>query len=84
MTENTARYQYRITVNGTQGKVLDLYPDDQWHHIADVVEERGAMLATLERRLITRYEPGDEDLYPGSKLGNLYVSRWDVLAELEN
>ncbi len=51
MTENTARYQYRITVNGTQGKVLDLYPDDQWHHIADVVEERGAMLA-IERLAI--------------------------------
>lgn len=84
MTENTARYQYRITVNGTQGKIFDSLPGDLWEKIADVVEERGAMLAKLERRLITLYEPGDEDLYPGTKLGKLYVSHWEVFAELEN
>lgn len=45
-------YQYRITVNESQGSITENYPAEQWKRIFEVIESRGGK-ATLERRLIT-------------------------------
>ena len=45
-------YQYRVTVNGTQGQIVNELPEGQWEQIAVVAEERGYQ-AKLERRFVT-------------------------------
>jgi hypothetical protein len=48
----TSRYQYRVTVNGNTGDIVDTLPSERWENIAQVMEDRGG-LATLERRIVT-------------------------------
>lgn len=77
-------YQYRITVNNSQGQITDNYPGDQWSNIAGVQEDRG-IHAILERRLIT-----DETILPMLtnskgylKLKDKVICPWEIIAELQ-
>lgn len=73
-------YQYRITVNGAQGNITNIYPKEQWEKIASVCDTGRIKYAFFEKRLVTKYEDGDNLLYPGIKLNNFYVSLWNVIA----
>jgi len=75
-------HQYRITVNGTQGQVLDALPSQQWSHVADVLEARGGY-ATLERRLVT--DKSFLDFQPDNviALGEHVFTHWETFAELD-
>ena len=75
-----SRSEYRITVNGIQGKV-EPYPA-RWSQIADAVEERGGH-AILERRMVTdlsflEWQPENVMI-----LKDKVVTYWEILAELE-
>lgn len=76
-------YQYRLTVNGSVGAVLNTYPGDQWSRIADVCEERG-LCAIFERRLITDTEILDLvcDTTGYIKIGAKVACAWEIMAEM--
>jgi hypothetical protein len=76
-------FQYRVTVNGNIGKVVDKYPSEQWARVAETCEERG-YCAKLERRLITDTEILDlvVDNTGYMKLGNRVACPWEVIAEM--
>lgn len=80
-------YQYRITVNGNVGAILNNYPSEEWTKIANIFEERG-INATLERRLIT--DTGILEFFGGElpqgymRLKDKVVCNWEVLAEMED
>ena len=67
-------YQYRITVNGAQGNITNTYPKEQWENIASISDTGRVNAAVFEKRLVTEYEQGDEKLYPGMRLNNIYIS----------
>ena len=74
-------YQYRVTVNGTQGPI-EAYPGEKWTRIGDMIEERGGK-ATLERRFVTdktflEFKPDNVIV-----LGEKVITRWSIVAELE-
>lgn len=75
--------QYRITVNGSMGAVLDAYPGKQWARAAEVCESRG-LPATFERRLVTDRAilemVGDAPGY--TRLGDRVLCPWEILAEI--
>jgi len=78
-------YQYKITVNGAQGPVLNEYPALGWQAIADALEARGGH-AVLYRRLVAdSVDVADVTLVYGShiKAGGKLVFRWTVFAELD-
>ena len=78
-------YQYRITVNGSQGEILDHIPDERWSLICEVMEQRG-QYAKLERRLITTHDilPLLVDPTGYIKLNdNVVVCPWQILAEAD-
>jgi len=74
--------QYRITVNGTQSAITDEYPGARWEYLAELSDNR-AIEATFERRLVAPWHPGIEQLYPGLRCDDLYISRWGVIAEIQ-
>ncbi len=79
-----SKYQYRLTVNGATGKILNEYPGEQWSRIAEVIDFRGG-IATLERRLITDHDilPMLTDPTGFIKPGDKVVCPWEVIAEVE-
>ena len=81
-----SKYQYRLTVNGATGSILDEYPKEQWSRIAEVIDSRGG-IATFERRLITDHDilPMLTDPTGFIKLSdNVVVCPWEVLAGMES
>jgi len=75
-------YQYRVSVDGTVGAIIDQLPP-HWGRIAEAAEERGVP-AILERRLVT-----DVSILPSLTcargwiiLGQTVISPWDVLASV--
>lgn len=78
-------YQYRITVNESQGPIVDKCPSEQWAKIAERWDFRGGIRALLERRLIT-----DTDILPllGGKpdgyivLGEMVICPWENFGQL--
>lgn len=84
MTQQTDYYQYRITINGEAGPIVDNNPTAGWSTIASFIEDRGG-IATLHRRLVT-----DDSILPmlTDRTGYLVlkdkvISPWIVLAEVE-
>lgn len=82
----TSYYQYRITVNGTVGSIINEYPGgERWSSICDVIEARGGK-ALLEQRLVAagdmRKLVGDAPGYiPVEVDGELFtVCPWEYLA----
>ena len=87
MAPQATRHQYQTIVNGSKSPVTDAYPVN-WSEIAQHIEDRGGK-ATLERRLVTEYDP---EFLAGlvSTQGfiilpnkNLIICNWDVIAEVE-
>jgi len=80
-----SKYHYQITVNGSAPHYYYDYQtmSTAWKNVAENSENR-SITAKLERRLITTYRPGTEELFPGTRLDDLYVSHWEVFAEIES
>jgi hypothetical protein len=78
-------YQYKITVNGNQGNITDIYPYKQWSRITIVEDERG-INAKFERRLITDTEILNmvENTKGYIKIGDKVVCPWVTIAEFKN
>lgn len=77
------RHQYRITLEGSTGPILDTQPAEQWSRIAEVCETRG-LTAQLDRRTIS-----DPDLLPLLTnpagyvlLGQVLISPWEPFAQM--
>jgi len=74
---------YRVTVEGQQGPVLNAYPGEQWARVADACEERG-LTARLERRLVT--DTGILELIEDTtgyiQLGARVLCPWETIAEM--
>ena len=70
--------QYRITVNGTQGEVLNSLPSQQWSRIAQVIEDRGGV-AMLEWRTV--FDESLEDVTV--RVGAHHVTLWEYGARVE-
>jgi len=75
-------WQYRITVDGTQGAITENHPSEQWTRIAENQENRG-YTATFEKRLIT-----DETILPllsdtkgYLNLKGKVICPWELVAE---
>ena len=73
--------QYQITVNGSQSDITTECPGEQWHKIAEASDNR-TIRAQFKRRLVTTNDPGE--LYPHFHAGDLFISRWEVIAEIES
>ena len=77
------KYQYRITVNGKESDLHDSLPSGTWDRIAEITNNR-TIIAKLERRLVSNYQENIEKMYPGIRCGDLYISLWSTIAELES
>lgn len=77
------REQFRVTVHGTTGPIVDHIPDN-WSEIARYIENRGGT-AALERRLITDKSilPMLADTTGYIVIGDIVICPWEVLAKLE-
>lgn len=81
---DTSYYQYRVTVNGSQGETV-LHIPENWSQICDVSEARG-WYSKLERRLVT--DPGILPLLvdPTGYVQvdeNTVICPWEILAEAD-
>jgi hypothetical protein len=78
------KFQYKISVNGAEGRILDSSPDKDWKRIAEFLEARGGH-AILYRRFITTPDilPLLADKTGIIRLGDVVVCPWRIIAELE-
>lgn len=77
-------WQYRLTVNGSHGAVLDASQDEQWRRVCDAIEARGTGLARYERRFVTDRQ--FLELAPDAPcmvIKDMVVCAWETLAEYE-
>lgn len=78
----STKHQFRVTVNGTVGEVLEHIPAS-WGENAESVEERGAY-AILERRTVATGDISDCHVWDGwITLGNVAFTGWTIIAELD-